>query len=61
LRVGVMAGLVSLWSRRLGREVMPRLSSAYNYLGDWNLPVVRFLMLLQSQGKVWAYPESVDR
>jgi thiopeptide-type bacteriocin biosynthesis protein len=37
---------VRLWSRRLGREVLPRLSSAHNFKGNGNLPLYRFLCTL---------------
>jgi thiopeptide-type bacteriocin biosynthesis protein len=50
-------GRLELWSRRLGRRVIPRLTTAHNYaLG---LPPYRFLALLQTQGCVpwvsWAW------
>jgi thiopeptide-type bacteriocin biosynthesis protein len=37
---------VRLWSRRLGREVLPRLSSAHNFKRIDNLPLYRFLCAL---------------
>jgi thiopeptide-type bacteriocin biosynthesis protein len=37
---------VRLWSRRLGREVLPRLSCAHNFKGIGNLPLYRFLCTL---------------
>ncbi|HEX8792990.1 MAG TPA: lantibiotic dehydratase, partial [Polyangiaceae bacterium] len=49
LLVSVRAGRVVLRSARLGREIVPRLSSAHN-MGPNNLGVYRFLGMLQSQG-----------
>ncbi|HEX9105356.1 MAG TPA: lantibiotic dehydratase family protein, partial [Polyangia bacterium] len=50
LTVTVDGDRVVLRSRRLGREVVPRLSSAHNYSSPQSLGVYRFLCLLQSQG-----------
>ncbi|MBW3570018.1 MAG: lantibiotic dehydratase [Gemmatimonadetes bacterium] len=47
LRVSVRRGRVRLRSARLGRDVHPRLSTAHNYHGDHELPVYRFLCMLQ--------------
>ena len=45
-------GRIQLWSRRLGRRVLPRLSSAHNY--GMGLAPYRFLCLLQGQGRASA-------
>lgn len=47
--ITVRAGQVVLWSERLGRRIIPRLSTAYNYQRS-NLPLYRFLCDLQFQG-----------
>lgn len=49
LLLGFEHGRLRLWSRRLGREVLPRLSSAHNY-GAGDLPIYRFLGEAQSDG-----------
>ncbi|SHL16755.1 thiopeptide-type bacteriocin biosynthesis domain-containing protein [Chitinophaga jiangningensis] len=41
---------VILFSRSLGKEVVPRLSSAHNFSSDTTLPVYNFLCDLQFQG-----------
>jgi thiopeptide-type bacteriocin biosynthesis protein len=51
LLVSVDGGRVVLRSARLGREVIPRLTSAHNF-GGRNLGMYRFLCTLQSQGVV---------
>ena len=48
LYVFVEAGQVKLWSKRLNKQVMPRLTSAHNYSAR-SLGVYRFLCLLQHQ------------
>ncbi len=48
LLVSVRNGRVVLRSRRLNREVIPRLSSAHNYTHN-SLPVYQFLCMLQHQ------------
>ncbi len=49
LRLAVRDGRLALFSARLDREVIPRLTSAHNYA--WNsLPTYRFLCALQMQG-----------
>jgi thiopeptide-type bacteriocin biosynthesis protein len=53
LLVSVRDGRIVLRSRRLGREVVPRLTTAHNH--DWrNLGVYRFLCALQRQDVVSA-------
>jgi thiopeptide-type bacteriocin biosynthesis protein len=51
LRVSVLGNRVVLRSARLGREVIPRLTSAHNF---WHgsLGVYRFLCMLQGQGQL---------
>src|SRR6185437_16626000 len=49
LLVGVEDGRVVLHSRRLGRRVLPRLTSAHNFT-ERGVSVYRFLCALQSQG-----------
>ncbi len=50
LYVKVEAGNIQLWSHKLGKRVIPRLSSAHNFkLSD--LPVYRFLCDLQTHEK----------
>lgn len=49
LYVGLREGRVVLWSRRLNREVVPRLSSAAAY-HDRGSDMYRFLACLQDQG-----------
>jgi thiopeptide-type bacteriocin biosynthesis protein len=49
LRVAVEGSRIVLRSARLGREVIPRLTSAHNFMRG-SLGVYRFLCILQSQG-----------
>src|SRR5262249_28748490 len=49
LLVSVVGQRIVLRSRRLGREVVPRLTSAHNFVRG-SLGVYRFLCVLQSQG-----------
>lgn len=49
LHVTVSQGVIRLWSKRLGKEVIPRLTNAHNYLHG-QLPVYQFLCALQKQG-----------
>jgi thiopeptide-type bacteriocin biosynthesis protein len=49
LRVSVEGSRIVLRSARLGREVIPRMTSAHNYVRG-SLGVYRFLCTLQSQG-----------
>ncbi len=64
LLVSVVDGRVVLRSRRLGREVLPRLSTAHSYAVG--LGVYRFLCMLQHQGVAaglgwsWGALESLD-
>ncbi|MBY0492409.1 MAG: lantibiotic dehydratase [Gemmatimonadaceae bacterium] len=46
----VRDGRLRLRSRRLNREVLPRLSCAHNFMHETNLPVYQLLCLLQRQG-----------
>ncbi len=48
LHVFVENSRVKLWSRRLNREVIPRLSSAHNY-SQRSLGIYKFLCMLQGQ------------
>lgn len=48
LYVFIEAGQVKLWSKRLNKQVIPRLTSAHNY-SDRSLGVYRFLCMLQHQ------------
>ncbi|HAW91656.1 MULTISPECIES: lantibiotic dehydratase [unclassified Arsukibacterium] len=48
LYVFVEAGQVKLWSKRLNKQIVPRLTSAHNYSGR-SLGVYRFLCVLQHQ------------
>lgn len=50
LLVSVVGGRVVLRSARLGREVIPRLTSAQNYHHPRTAPLYRFLAALQDQG-----------
>ncbi len=49
LRVSVVGDEVILWSQRLGKRVIPRLTSAHNF-SLRGLGIYRFLCSLQSQG-----------
>lgn len=51
LMVSVKGRKVVLRSRRLQKEIIPRLTSAYNYKGN-TTPLYRFLCDLQSQNRV---------
>jgi thiopeptide-type bacteriocin biosynthesis protein len=51
LRVSVQGSRVVLRSARLGREVIPRMTSAHNFVTG-SLGVYRFLCTLQSQGNL---------
>jgi thiopeptide-type bacteriocin biosynthesis protein len=48
LRVSVRGGRVILRSKRLGREIVPRLTNAHNF--SMGIGVYRFLAMLQGQG-----------
>ncbi|PAJ72841.1 lantibiotic dehydratase [Pseudoalteromonas sp. NBT06-2] len=48
LHVWVESGLVKLWSKRLNKQVIPRLSSAHNY-SSRSLSAYKFLSMLQHQ------------
>lgn len=49
LLLSVTGGRFVLRSKRLHREVIPRLSSAHNYMAPFNSPLYRFLGMLQRQ------------
>jgi thiopeptide-type bacteriocin biosynthesis protein len=50
LMLSVEDGRLRLWSNRLEREIVPRLSSAHHFLGKGNLGVYQFLASLQFAG-----------
>lgn len=50
LFISVVNDRIVLRSQRLGREVLPRLTSAHAYTRGRNLKLYKFLCLLQSQG-----------
>ena len=50
LRVSVAGGQVILRSKRLGKRVVPRLTSAHGYFNEGNLGLYKFLGALQWQG-----------
>ncbi|MEU2030743.1 lantibiotic dehydratase [Nocardia amamiensis] len=50
LLVSVRDDQVELRSKRLGRRVVPRLTSAHNWTSSRTLPIYRFLCSLQEQG-----------
>ncbi|MHA7630766.1 lantibiotic dehydratase [Corallococcus sp. M7] len=64
LRVSVVDGRVVLRSKRLGREVLPRLTTAHNF--SRGLGVYRFLCMLQHEGRAvglswsWGALEGLD-
>ncbi|MEZ5443051.1 MAG: lantibiotic dehydratase [Lysobacterales bacterium] len=63
LDVEVRGNRVLLWSRRLRRQVIPRLSSAHNYTAN-PLGLYRFLCMLQYQGQLtgrFHFPASLER
>ncbi len=49
LMVSVVGNRVTLRSRRLNREIIPRLTAAHNFNGSRNLGLYRFLCVLQGQ------------
>ncbi len=52
LLVSIQGGRIRLRSRRLGGEVLPRLSSAHNFGSSRNLKVYKFLCVLQMQNTI---------
>ncbi|MEO0734024.1 MAG: lantibiotic dehydratase family protein, partial [Bacteroidota bacterium] len=46
--VGIREGRIRLYSKRLGREIIPRVSNAHNYFTN-SLPLYRFLASLQEE------------
>lgn len=54
LRVSVAGPRIVLRSARLGREVVPRLTSAHNF-SRGSLGIYRFLCMLQSQGAIGGF------
>jgi lantibiotic biosynthesis protein len=50
LLLAVEKGRFVLYSQRLGRQIIPRLTSAHGYMNPQLNPVYRFLCLLQRQG-----------
>jgi thiopeptide-type bacteriocin biosynthesis protein len=66
LLVSVEGGRITLHSRRLQREIIPRLSNAHGFLNKGLAPVYRFLCFLQHQhgtavpGFTWGPAEAMD-
>lgn len=64
LTVSVRQGLIVLRSQRLGVEVLPRLTSAHNFVSPRSLKLYKFLCLLQHQGTCaelfWDWGEAVQ-
>jgi thiopeptide-type bacteriocin biosynthesis protein len=63
LDVEVRGNNVLLWSRRLRRRVIPRMSNAHNYTSN-PLGLYRFLCMLQYQGQLtgrFQFPASLER
>lgn len=50
LLVAVQGESIQLWSARLGRRIVPRLTTAHNFSGPTSLPLYRFLCALQQAG-----------
>ena len=50
LTLAVEGNRVVMRSRRLGREVIPRLTTAHNYTSPGSLGIYKFLCMLQAQG-----------
>lgn len=59
LLISVKAGTFVLKSRSLNRQVIPRLATAHNYGSPANLPLYRFLCMLQQQdlafSRIWTW------
>lgn len=66
LMVGIEGGSIVLYSRRLGRRVVPRLTTAHGFMDPRFSPVYRFLCYLQQQhavglpGFYWRSLEALD-
>lgn len=63
LEVFCREGRVHLWSRKLGRTVVPRMSNAHNNNNPLTLPVYRFFGALQRQGQAffgWQWGSILD-
>lgn len=56
LLVEVLHGRIILYSKRLGREVIPRLTNAHGFMNPALAPAYRFLCSLQQQGG-YAFPD----
>ncbi|MCX4242641.1 lantibiotic dehydratase [Paraliomyxa miuraensis] len=54
LWLSVRGGRLCLRSRRLGREVVPRLTAAHSFRQPWHLPAYRFLCEMQHDPRVGA-------
>ncbi|MGH7637582.1 MAG: lantibiotic dehydratase, partial [Gemmatimonadaceae bacterium] len=54
LHLFVESGRLVLWSKRLNKEVLPRLSSAHAALPRAQLPIYRFLYALHTQQRICA-------
>jgi thiopeptide-type bacteriocin biosynthesis protein len=61
LLVSVVQDRVRLWSARLGREVVPRLTTAHNVRGTGNLTLYRFLGQVQAQDRTGSLSFSFGR
>ncbi|MNS01956.1 hypothetical protein D3C72_332490 [compost metagenome] len=64
LSIRVVDGEIQLFSRPLGKRIIPRLTSAHNTNSPTSLPIYRFLGALQLQGVQalgWAWGETLTR
>ena len=53
--VTVRGNSIRLWSARLGKRIVPRLTNAHNFTQAGTLPPYRFLCLLQAEGSRVAF------